>query len=106
MVEGEVANESIEAVSFILLEGRLYTKDNKVAQSQKCFSGNVMSREELTRLNVREIQDRMMNREGKNLMNVHVPSAKRIPFMLVFHNLPELDALSDYSVEVISAKVD
>jgi len=106
VVEGEVANESADPVSFILLEGKLYTRDNQVAQSQRCFSGNGMSRDELTKLSVQEIQDRMMNREGKNLVNVHVPVGKRVPFMLVFHNLPELDALGDYSIEVISAKVD
>jgi predicted Zn finger-like uncharacterized protein len=106
VVEGEVSNESAGPVSFMLLEGKLYTRDNHVAQSQRCFSGNSMSREDLTRLSVREIQDRMMNREGKDLNNVHVATGKRVPFMLVFHNLPELDVLSDYSIEVISAKMD
>lgn len=106
VVEGEVANESNKPVSFILLEGKLYSAKNQVAQSQRCFSGNTMTREELTRLSVTEIQNRMMNREGKNLSNVHVPPAKRIPFMLVFQNLPELGTLSDYSVEVISSKAD
>jgi len=106
IVEGEINNESGKPVSFVLLEGKLYTKNNHVAQSQRCFSGNPISRNELLQLGVTEIQNRMMNREGKDLMNVHIPPSKRIPFMLVFHNLPELDALSDYSIEVISAKTD
>ncbi len=106
VVEGEVVNESNKPISFILLEGKLYTRDNRVAQSQRCFSGNIMARNELAQLNVTEIQNRMMNREGKDLVNVQVPPARRVPFMLVFHNLPELDALSDYSIEVISAKAE
>ena len=65
-----------------------------------------MSRDELSRLNMTEIQNRMMNREGKSLANVRIPPGKRVPFVLVFHNLPELKALSDYSVEVISSKLD
>lgn len=106
VVEGEVSNESGKLVSFILMEGKAYKTNNQIAQSQRCYAGNVMSKDELTRLSVNELQDRMMNREGKELMNVRVAPSRRVPFMLVFHNLPELGALGDYSVEVISAKVD
>lgn len=106
VVEGEVENQAAKPVSFIMLEGKLYNTTNRVAITQKCFVGNAMSREELSRLNMTEIQNRMMNREGKGLSNVKIPSGKRVPFMLIFHNLPELKALSDYSVEVVSSKVD
>jgi hypothetical protein len=106
LVEGEILNESARPVSFVLLEGRLYTKGNQVAQSQRCYAGNLMTREELVKLSMNDIQNRMMNREGKELSNVHIPPGKRVPFLLVFHNLPELDSLSDYSVEVISAKFE
>jgi predicted Zn finger-like uncharacterized protein len=106
VVEGEVASESPNPVSFILLEGRLYTKNNHIAQSQRCYAGNPLTREDLIRLGVTELQNRMMNREGKDLTNVNIPPSKRIPFLLVFHNLPELDALTDYSIEVVSAKAD
>jgi hypothetical protein len=106
VVEGEVTNQSPEATSFVLLEGKLYNKKNEVAQSQRCYCGNVMTREELVHLNIAEIQNHMMNREGKKLTNVHIPPQNRVPFMLVFHNLPEMDNLTDYSVEVISAEMD
>jgi predicted Zn finger-like uncharacterized protein len=106
VIEGEVSNESGKLVSFILLEGKIYRTNNQVAQSQRSYAGNAISREELTKLNVNEIQNRMMNREGKDLVNVRVPPSRRVPFVLVFHNLPEFGVLSDYSVEVISAKAD
>jgi predicted Zn finger-like uncharacterized protein len=106
VVEGEVENQSAKPVSFALIEGKLFNTTNRVAITQRCYVGNAMSREELNRMNITEIQNRMMNREGKSLSNVRIPPGKRIPFMLVFHNLPELKALSDYSVEVISAKLD
>lgn len=106
VVEGEALNESPKPVSFVLLEGKLYTTKNEVAISQRCYSGNVMKKEELTTLSIGDIQNRMMNREGSNLNNVHIAPGKRVPFMLVFHNLPELTSLSDYSIEVISAKID
>jgi hypothetical protein len=106
VVEGEVENQSPKPVSFIMLEGKLFNTTNRVAITQKCFAGNFMSREELSRLNMTEIQNRMMNREGKALSNVKIPPMKRVPFVLVFHNLPELKALSDYSVEVVSSKLE
>lgn len=106
VVEGEVSNESGKPVSFILLEGKIYKTNNQVAQSQRSYAGNTISRDELTRLNVNELQNRMMNREGKELANVRVPPSRRVPFMFVFHNLPEFGTLGDYSVEVISAKAD
>jgi hypothetical protein len=106
VVEGEVLNETAKPVSFVLLEGKLYTSNNNIAQTQKCYSGNTMTRDELKIFSINDIQQRMMNREGKNLMNVRILPKNRVPFMLVFHNLPELDALNDYSIEVKSAQLD
>lgn len=106
IVEGEAVNESSKPVSFVLLEGKLYTTRNTVALSQRCYAGNVISKADLTNLPITEIQNRMMNREGTELSNVHIAPGGRVPFMLVFHNLPELNTLSDYSIEVLSAKLD
>jgi predicted Zn finger-like uncharacterized protein len=106
VIEGEVENLSARPVSFILVEGKLFNTTNRVAITQRCYVGNAMTRDELARLNMTEIQNRMMYREGKGLANVKIPPGKRVPFMLVFHNLPELKALSDYSVEIISSKFD
>lgn len=106
VVEGEVVNEGRTPVSFILLEGKLYTTNNQVAQSQKAFCGNPMTRDELTSLSITDIQNRMMNREGHDMVDVHVAPKQKVPFTMVFHNLPELDILSDYSVEVVSSQVD
>lgn len=103
VVQGEVVNESSRAISFVLVEGKLYTDNNEVARSQRCYGGNLIPREDLQRLGMTEIQDIMMNREGNELSNVQVKPQGRIPFMVVFHNLPELDLLKDYSVEVVSA---
>lgn len=106
VVEGETVNESDKPVSFILIEGKLFNKTDQVLQTQRCYSGNTMTREELKHLSLADIQNQMMNREGKKLANVNVPPSKRTPFVLVFHNLPELDALGTYSIDVISSKFD
>ncbi len=106
VIEGEVLNESSTPVSFVMIEGKLFNSKDTVAQIQRCYVGNSFTRNEVTNLNLSEIQERMMNREGKNLKNVRIPPAGKAPFMLVFHNLPEVSTLSNYSVNVISSKSD
>ncbi len=106
VIEGEVMNESNKPVSFVLIEGKLYANNEKVAQIQRCYSGNSLTRKDISNLKLNEIQERMMNREGKNLKNVRIPPAAKVPFVLVFHNLPEINTLSNYTVDVISSKFD
>src|SRR5208283_2131828 len=106
VIEGEVLNESSKPVSFVMIEGKLFNNNDTVAQIQRCYVGNSFTRKEITNLNLSEIQERMMNREGKNLKNVRIPPAGKAPFMLVFHNLPEVSTLSNYSVNVISSQSD
>ncbi len=105
VVQGHVVNESPRPVSFILLEGKIYTEKEPVV-TQRAYCGNLLSRQDLTRMDMTDIQNVMMNREGADLANVHVPPHGRVPFMVVFHNLPDLSLLTDYSVEVVSAQFD
>lgn len=106
VIEGEVLNESSQPVSFVMIEGKLFSSNDKVAQIQRCYVGNSFTRKDITNLKLPEIEEKMMNREGKNLKNVRIPPAGKAPFMLVFHNLPEISTLSNYSVNVISSKFD
>jgi len=106
VIEGEVLNESSKPVSFVMIEGKLFSNNDTVAQIQRCYVGNTLTRKEIANLKLSEIQDRIMYREGKNMKNVRIPPAGKVPFMLVFHNLPEMSTLSNYSVNVISSKFD
>jgi hypothetical protein len=106
VIEGEVLNDSSQPVSFVMIEGKLFNNKDMVAQIQRCYVGNSFMRKEITNLSLSEMQEKMMNREGKNLKNVRIPPAGKAPFMLVFHNLPEVSTLSNYSVNVISSKID
>jgi predicted Zn finger-like uncharacterized protein len=106
VIEGEVLNESSKPVSFVMIEGKLFNNNDTVAQIQRCYVGNTLTRKEIANLKLSEIQDRIMYREGKNMKNVKIPPAGKVPFMLVFHNLPEMSTLSNYSVNVISSKFD
>jgi len=106
VIEGEVLNESSKPVSFVLIEGKLYGPNEKVAQIRRCYAGNSLTRKEISNLKITDVEERMMNREGKNLKNVRIPPAGKVPFVLVFHSLPEINSLSNYSVDVVSSKFD
>jgi type II secretion system protein G len=106
VIEGEVLNESSRPVSFVMIEGKLFNSKDTVAQIQRCYVGNSFTRKEITNLNLSEMQEKMMNQKGRNLKNVRIPPAGKVPFMLVFHNLPEVSTLSNYGVNVISSKFE
>lgn len=106
VVEGETANESTRPVSFILVEGKLFSKSDQVVQVQRCYCGNAMTRDELARWSLTDIQNQMMNREGRKMLNVNIPPGKHIPFTIVFHNLPDVDSLGNFGLEVISSKFE
>ena len=70
VIEGEVLNESSKPVSFVMIEGKLYNNNDTVAQIQRCYVGNSLTRKEIANLKLSEIQEKIMYREGKNLKNV------------------------------------
>ncbi len=106
VIEGEVQNESTKPVSFVMIEGKLYNNSDTATQVQRCYAGNSLTRKEVANFKISEIQEKIMNREGKNLKNVRIPPAGKVSFMLVFHNLPEMSTLSNYSVNVASSKFE
>lgn len=106
VVQGEVINNSSSSVSFILLEGKVIGTNGKLLLSQRFYAGNTMTKEELAQLTIDKIQERMMRREGNSLSNVKVKPGDKVPFMVVFYNLPPIDDMSDYTVEFVSAELE
>jgi tetratricopeptide (TPR) repeat protein len=128
VIKGEVLNESSQSVSSVMVEGKLFDSNDMVAQSQRCYAGNSLADKEIENLTISEISERV-NREGLTspdplLLPFQAPNtqgkipctkiktvpivlpAEKAPFMLVFNNLPQVNTLSNYSVNVISAKFD
>ena len=106
VVQGEVTNKGNYPISFVMLEGKIYGPDNKVLLNQRFYAGNILTKDELTQLPASEIQARMLHREGNNLSNVHIKPGDKVPFMVVFYNLPPIEELTDYSVEYVNAEVE
>lgn len=106
VVQGEVTNTSNSNINFVLLEGKVIGTNGRPLLSQRFYAGNIMKKEELAQLTVDKIQERMMRREGDNLSNVRVKPGDKIPFMVVFYNLPPIDDMSDYTIEFVSAELE
>ena len=79
VIEGEVLNESSKPVSFVMIEGKLYNNNDTVAQVQRCYAANSLTRKEIANLKITEIQDKIMYREGKNRKTSGFPRPGRCP---------------------------
>lgn len=106
VIEGEVINKSAKPVSFVMVEGKLFNRKDIASLTQRCYAGNPLTRREITHLKLSEIQEKMLNREGQSLKDVRIPPAGEVPFLLVFHDLPEISTLSNYSVNVVSSQLN
>ncbi len=106
VIEGKVLNKSSRPVSFVMIEGKLFDRKDNVVLKQSCYAGNPISRKDITRLKLSDIEKMMMNREGQNLKDVRIPPSGEASFLLVFHNLPEISTLSNYSVNVVSSELN
>ncbi len=93
VITGRVKNSYPDTRNFIKVIGRLYTKGKKFTKTETIYSGNVLSKQDLSNLELNVIKKRLTN---KTVVNVE--PGKVLPFMLVFNNLP--GDLDEFTVEV------
>lgn len=93
VITGQVKNSYPDTRKFIKVIGRLYTKGKKLTKTETIYSGNILSKQDLSNLELNVIKKRLTN---KTVVNVE--PGKVLPFMLVFNNLP--GDLDEFTVEV------
>jgi predicted Zn finger-like uncharacterized protein len=93
VITGQVKNSYPDTRNFIKVIGRLYTKGKKLTKTETIYSGNILSKQDLSNLELNVIKKRLTN---KTVVNVE--PGKMLPFMLVFNNLP--GDLDEFTVEV------
>lgn len=99
VITGMVHNASSIPQSFIKVTGTLVTKDGGNQGIPKTvYCGNVLSDIELANANIAELNQRLLKRAGDNLANTKIAPDGKIPFMIVFSNLP--DDLETFTVKV------
>jgi len=100
IVEGKVRNDYAHPRSYFKVKGKLYDKNKTVLQEQKVFAGNTLTKSELASLSPQEIASQLKNIKGSDKQNANIKTSQKVPFMIVFSNLANLDALEEYSIEV------
>ena len=101
VVKGLVTNNYPDKRSFIRLRSNILDPKGKVVKSKINYAGNPIIDKELKSLSIEEINNRLMNRFGKNKMNTNILPNSSIPFVIIFDKLPE--DISEFTVEAISS---
>jgi len=96
-----VTNRYDHPRSNILVKGTLYNSAGKVIATSSAYSGNMFTDTELSTLELKTIKERLNNRMGDNSLNTNVAPGKKIPFTVVFSDLPE--DINELTVEVVQS---
>ena len=101
VVKGSITNNYPDKRSFIRVRSNILDSKGKVVKSKIAYAGNTVSDKELLSLSMVEINNRLMNKFGKDKVNTNILPNSSIPFMIIFSNLPE--NISEFTVESISS---
>jgi predicted Zn finger-like uncharacterized protein len=101
VVTGSVTNNYPDHRHFIMVRSNILDSKGKVVRSKIVYAGNPISNNDLQTLTMEEINKRLMNRMGRDNINMNIAPKASIPFMIVFDNLP--GDMSEFMVEAISS---
>jgi hypothetical protein len=101
VVKGMVTNNYPGIRSFIKIRSNILDSRGNVVRSKTAYAGNLLSDEELRSLSMKEIDDRLRNKPGKNKANVNILPFSSVPFMVIFDELPK--GVSEFTVEAVSS---
>ena len=105
VITGQVRNEYDEPRRFIQVTGKIYKRGDVPVGTQTVFCGNSLSDAELANSDLKVIKERLAYRPGDKRSNMMVLPGRELPFMVVFHNLPEsLDVLDKFRVTVAGSE--
>lgn len=102
VISGNIINYSNVPVNYVKVRASLITQGNKTARTKEVYCGNVIPDKELARKNLSDINKIMVNKAGQKNMNLNIMPDKKIPFEVIFTDLP--DNLAFYKVEVVDFK--
>jgi len=101
VIKGKIKNDYPGMRNFIKMKGVLYLKDGKIAKDRTVYCANVLSDNELQAMSRQVVKKRLNNRFGDNKSNFRISPGKILPFMFVFHDIPQ--DLGEFSVEVVGS---
>jgi len=101
VVKGLVTNNYPDKRSYIRIRSNILDSKGAAVKNKIVFAGNPVTDKELLSLSMEEVDNRLMDKLGKDKMNVDIPPNSSIPFAIVFGSLPE--DLSEFTVQAISS---
>lgn len=102
VIEGRVRNDFSTPRRWILMRAKLYTSDGQEARQQLFYAGNLLSREQVQSL--AQADQLGLIQQTPQGAEAAIRSGQEVPFIVPFGDLPELNKLSDYSVEIVASQ--
>lgn len=101
VIKGDIVNNYSEPRSFISVKASILDGQGRSVRSQTVYAGNSFTQGELVGRPIEFLEERLNRRGGEEGRNVAVPTGDKVPFMVVFQDLPE--DISEFTVEGVSS---
>lgn len=101
VIRGEAFNQSGKPSSSIRVQGHIYGAKGEVLLSGFAYFGKVLSNERLSVLSVNEVKSLSGNKAGNAPRNLIMQPGKKIPFQIVFMDVPV--GAGEFGAEVVSS---
>ena len=101
VIQGAVMNNYSKSRSFILIKACVLNNKGQAVREKQAYAGNTFTKDEIKGLPLEKMNSALKNRYGMGRKNFNLGSGARVPFTIVFENLPE--DLSEFTVEAISS---
>jgi len=102
VVQGEAINKDKTSRSAITVKGVLLDSNGKNLKQQTVSCGNYLDEGRLREMPYAKIEDAMNNQFGDSLSNMNVAAKAKIPFTVVFRDLPE--GIANINIELVDSK--
>ncbi len=101
VIRGEIINNYPEGRRFIQVKASILDEKGRNVRSRAAYAGNVFSQGELVDETMTSLEKGMQRRAGNANGNAAIASGDRIPFMIVFQDLPK--DISEFTVEAVGS---
>lgn len=100
VIEGSVVNNNPTNVGWIKIDAALYSENGTQLMSKEIEAGPKVGYADIKILSRNEIESRLSSKQEILLNNGNVSPGEKVPFMVVFENIPA--ETKDYSLKVSS----
>jgi predicted Zn finger-like uncharacterized protein len=104
IIEGRVRNDYPKPLRWIRLQAKLYTTDGHEIQQLDFYAGRLPTPQQLRSLSLADLVGLTQQLPPTPEMRQEIAPGQEVSFIVPFGNLPDLNKLSDYSVEITASQ--